>query len=375
MHDYRVLMIYHSASISVATIIALCIILLIVLTVQASLQLRSHVLSAKTRSAISLLQCAHMPLSTVVRTCAMACMYTSVFTGCVVLTASLISATNTTYTITHGCTFCAKAGPCFYVLTKAWSYLFFFAKCRAVRPMEIVTRLQKAILLVTLGMVLFAFLVCWLAEGEISSLDQSCIFYVPPPMIAVMAVTDSILSWLYLHMFIVPLRAVQQANKRYNVAAFQIVQQQSRNQEPPQHNLFLVNDQTHRSGTQRQSSSTSHASGSSSQGLSMERIMHKNTVSCIVSVVATWISLGLMFTAHIHDLPILRKALWAIGQTDLALTAAAIAHLMHSTTYTGNGANFCSSGAPDETLARVITVTHAPAIRDATAAATTCDIT
>jgi hypothetical protein len=61
-----------------------------------------------------------------------------------------------------------------YILTKAFSYTFFFLKSRTVRPLERLSPLHKLVLLATLSMFGMAFIVLWLANGARSELDGTC---------------------------------------------------------------------------------------------------------------------------------------------------------------------------------------------------------
>lgn len=120
------------------------------------------------------------------------------------------------------CMTLAKLGPPGYVVTKAWSYVFFFLKARTVRPTEKMSWIHKGVLFITLQMFTFAAVGLWLIVGDASRLDATCSFHVPPWMVILMGGADIALSSMYCVLFIAPLRETIEANRAMRSGAARI---------------------------------------------------------------------------------------------------------------------------------------------------------
>lgn len=112
-----------------------------------------------------------------------------------------------------------QIGVASYGLSKFWSFMFFFFKARAVRPQLAWSILEKCVFVASLGILPFAAVgVAWSA-GDQSSIDGSCVLYIPRYMILTEGVLDVILSSSFLWLFVAPLYATLEGTTLFRSSA------------------------------------------------------------------------------------------------------------------------------------------------------------
>ena len=208
------------------------------------------------------------------------------------------------------CMTLAKLGPPGYVVTKAWSYVFFFLKSRTAVPKEKMQLVHKGVLFLTLQMFTFAMVGVWLIVGDASRLDGTCSFHVPPWMVILMGGADAALSSMYCVLFIAPLAETIKANRAMRNHAARVA---------PASTIEAG------SGGGGQSLATANARGSA-----LEMVMRRNLHSCVLTILSTAAAMSFIVTAHLIDDPTMRKINWPLGTIDLFVTCLSIAHLMHN---------------------------------------------
>jgi len=207
------------------------------------------------------------------------------------------------------CVVAAKLGPPLYACTKGFSYIFFFLKARTARPQVPLRWFERAVLLLTLQVFPFTLLAMWLSDGARSSLDGGCQFELPLWMVLCLACADAVLSLLYLYLFLEPLRTTSRANRRRTLLS------------PTQSSPATA--------------ATTATTAAVSRGDVLERLMRRNTASCVVSIACTLIALGGVTAGHVTQEPHALKMMWTCGAVDVLATNCVIAHLMWPSTRTG----------------------------------------
>lgn len=129
------------------------------------------------------------------------------------------------------------------------------------------SRLEKMVLLATLGVVPFAGITAVVAEGEQNGLDGTCQLNLAAYLLGTMAGVDITLSLLYLHLFIQPLRETIAANEaamtHIRPAAYQAVAH-------PTHVITIKDD-------------TSATHPPATLNTALEKVMRTNTYACIAT--------------------------------------------------------------------------------------------
>lgn len=327
MHDYHPLSVLVGVGGS-----AICL-LFIVFAVITTLDLRSHLAqqrhSAAAAGVASLSVLFGLPLSTLLRGVMVATTWTSVIGVVWVVMAPFlvvdedvdlhmqwwVGEPRYSRFSTSGqlCYACAKIGTSFYLICKAWTYVFFWGKSRSVRPMESPSRFDQAILSSTLLMFLIALINMWNIRGVASVLDGTCLFRGDPWVSITVGIIDVALSATYLWMFVAPLREIIRVNQNISGRG------------------------GGNGGTRGVAAATGGASAAAtatashdrvSSGRAMESLMRKHVISVSFSTFATVFALSWITLAHYLDSDLMAQVMWLIGGMDLAITLGPMVHLM-----------------------------------------------
>jgi hypothetical protein len=110
--------------------------------------------------------------------------------------------------------FCGVA----YPLCKFGAYIFLFFKNRLVRPLSVVSRFEKVLLVATVAIVPFSICCGIWVEGKFAIKNETvaCYPHVPPILASIMIGADVIVSLGYIILFVEPLRNLAQHEAKYH---------------------------------------------------------------------------------------------------------------------------------------------------------------
>jgi hypothetical protein len=214
------------------------------------------------------------------------------------------------------CTTGMKLGTSSYVMSKLFSYMFFFIKQRTVRPMSHPIWQEKIIFLMTLGILAFSCLCAIVAEGDVNRLDQTCQLYMPIWILGTMAGADVTISFGYLYLFIQPLRETIRNNQRARKTV-------------DSHAVISPTTATMTITVGERTTPNEKPSDAPAVNNALEEVMRKNTYACILTVVVSVISMTFMIVSHTVNDAYSRKWAVPVGQLDILITSLAITHIMH----------------------------------------------
>jgi hypothetical protein len=214
-----------------------------------------------------------------------------------------------------------------FAMTKLFAYLFFFIKQRTVRPFAaVMSRLEKLVLLMSGGLIPFGIMAVILAQGDQNGLDSTCQLYLPIELLIVMLLADSTLSFLYLYLFVQPLRETMRANGE----ARRMKEEKAGGKATTIASGARVSDLS--------SLTTSRPPAASGHTNALELLMKKNTYACVAAVSASAFAMSFMLAAHRSNDQHTRKWVSVIGGTDALVTVLSLVYVMHKPTASNTAA-------------------------------------